>query len=176
MKFYMLAQARTRGGGGGRATPRTPPPPTSNYRVPPAHRFHKYKLRLLYFRMQILTPYSIKFIKKILVDHTPRPFQVDTAPMARVPPPPPPPPPPRPINNPPPWSTLGTGLLASNTSYFIYMKMQRTAVCLVLGVHSGFPRVWSQQIQGFLRLFKADFSRFSRPLRTRPGAIVTVVH
>ena len=37
---------------------------TSNYRVPPAHRFHKYKLRLLYFRMQKLTPYSIKFIKK----------------------------------------------------------------------------------------------------------------
>ena len=62
-------QARTRGGGrGGRTNPPTPDPhpPTSNYRVPPAHRFHKYKLRLLYFRMQKLTPYSIKFIKKIL--------------------------------------------------------------------------------------------------------------
>ena len=40
----------------------------------------------------------------------------------------------------------------------------------------GFPRVWSQQIQGFSRPFKADFSRFSRPLMTRPGAVVTVVH
>ena len=50
--------------GGSRAPPPPPtpdPPPTSNYRVPPAHRFHKYKLRLLYFRMQKLTPYSIKF-------------------------------------------------------------------------------------------------------------------
>ena len=48
---------------GGGARPPTPTP-TSNYRVPPAHSFHKYKLRLLYFRMQKLTLYSIKFIKK----------------------------------------------------------------------------------------------------------------
>ena len=64
---------------------------------PPAHRFHKYKLRLLYFRMQKLTPYSVKFIKKILEEHAPRPFYVDTAPMARVTPPHP-----QPINDPPP--------------------------------------------------------------------------
>ena len=96
------------GGRGGRTTPPDPPPPdppyTSNYRVPPAHRFHKFKLRLLYFRMQQLTPYSIKFIKRILEEHAPRPFYVDTAPMTRVTPPPPP----QPINDPPPpWSTLG---------------------------------------------------------------------
>ena len=59
--YYL--QARTQGGGrGGRTTPHPRPPYI--YCVPPAHRFHKYKLRLLYFRMQKLTPYSIKFIKK----------------------------------------------------------------------------------------------------------------
>ena len=60
------------GGRGGRTTPTpTPTPYTSrpNFRVPPAHRFHKYKLRLLYFRMQKLTPYSINFIKRILEEH-----------------------------------------------------------------------------------------------------------
>ena len=51
-------------GGEGVGRPPAPPPPKSNYRVPPAHRFYKYKLRLLYFRMQKLTPYSIKLIKK----------------------------------------------------------------------------------------------------------------
>ena len=57
------------GGGGGRPPPRPQSPSTSNFRVPPAHRFHQYKLRLLYFRMQKLTPYSLKFIKKILEEH-----------------------------------------------------------------------------------------------------------
>ena len=52
------------GGGGSRGSDEPPDPPTCNYRVPPAHRFRKYKLRLLYFRMQKLTPYSIKFIQK----------------------------------------------------------------------------------------------------------------
>ena len=55
------SQAHTRGGG---SRGSDAPPPTSNYYVPPAPRFHKYKLRFLYFRMQKLTPYSIKFIKK----------------------------------------------------------------------------------------------------------------
>ena len=63
----MCVQARTRGGGGLRGSDDPPPrprPPPYIYRVPPAHRFHKYKHRLLYFRMQKLTPYSIKFIKE----------------------------------------------------------------------------------------------------------------
>ena len=68
--------------GGSTPHPHPRPPYTSNYRVPPAHRFHKYKLRILYFRIQKLTPYSIKFIKKILEEHAPRLFLVDTAPMA----------------------------------------------------------------------------------------------
>ena len=37
--------------------------------------------------------------------------------------------------------------------------------------HTGFLRVGSNAT-----LFKADFSRFSRPLMTRLGAVVTVVH
>ena len=76
---------------GGRTTPPpTPDPPTSNYRVPPAHRFHKYKLRLLYFRMQKL--YSIIFIKKQQKK--------------------------QPINDPPPLqSTLGTDLQYMNTKF-----------------------------------------------------------
>ena len=96
-------------GGGGRGG-RTPPPPDppvaymSNYHVPPAHRFHKYKLRLLYFRMQKLTPYRpIVLLNEIYKKNSggacphrsmhADPFSVDTAPMARVPPPP--------INDPP---------------------------------------------------------------------------
>ena len=84
---------------------RPPPPhddpsyrPTSNYRVPPAHRFHKYKLRLLYFRMQKLTPYSIKFIKRNSGGACPQTLLgrhcADDALH--------PPPPPKPINDPPP--------------------------------------------------------------------------
>ena len=77
-RFMRALQGPYRGGAGGSrgsdAPPPTPHTPTSNYRVPPAHRFHKYKLRLLYYRMQKLTPYSIKFIKKNLEEHGPRPF------------------------------------------------------------------------------------------------------
>ena len=79
----------------GRPHPR-PPPPTSNYRVPPAHRFHKYKLRLLYFRMQKLTPYSIKFIEQNSGRACPQTLLGrHCADGAR-------PPPPQPINDPPP--------------------------------------------------------------------------
>ena len=107
------------GGRGGRTTPLRPqtPAPTSNYRVPPAHRFHKYKLRLLYFRMQNLTPYSIKFIKKNLEEHAPCPQTLlgrHCTDGARHPPPP------QPINDLPLWSTLGTGL---NFKNFVIIKI-----------------------------------------------------
>ena len=81
------------------------PPPTSNYRVPPAHRFHKYKLRLLYYRMQKLTPYSIKFIKKDSGGACPQTLLGrHYADGARHPPPPP-----QPINDPPPPVNPGYG-------------------------------------------------------------------
>ena len=77
------------GGGGSRWSDDPPPSPqppyTSNYRVPPAHRFHKYKLRLLHFRMQ-LTPYSIKYIKKNSGGTCP---QTLLSTLRRCPPPPP---------------------------------------------------------------------------------------
>ena len=86
--------SRRHWGGRGGPTPRPPTPDplaTSNYRVPPAHRFHKYKLRLLYFRMQKLTPYSIRFIKSFLREHAPRRLILSRhcADGARHPPPPP---------------------------------------------------------------------------------------
>ena len=93
--IIITTQARTRGGGGARGGRTTPPPrpqtPPSNYRVPPAHRFHKYKLRLLYFRMQKLTPYSIKFIKKKFWRSMPPDPSRSTLRRWRASPPPPPP-------------------------------------------------------------------------------------
>ena len=95
--------------------PPTPPPPLHNYRAPPAHRFHKYKLRLLYFIMQKLTPYSIKFIKKKSGGAFPQTFLGrHCADGARHPPPP------QPINAPPP-ATLGTGLLTAVSSDFKFL-------------------------------------------------------
>ena len=91
------------GGGGGEGVGRPPyPPPTSNYRVPPAHRFHKYKLRLLHFRMQTLIKKNqIKFIKRNSGGACPQTLLGrHCADGARAPPPPPP------INDPPlgqPW-------------------------------------------------------------------------
>ena len=95
-------QARTQWRGGGEGVGRPPPPPTSNYRAPPAHRFHKYKLRLLYFRMQKLTPYSIKFLNKMSGGACPQTLLGRHCADA-------PPPPPSQLTTPPPWSTLGTG-------------------------------------------------------------------
>ena len=84
------------GGGGGRPPPPTRPHPhphtTSNYRVPPAHRFNKYKLRFLYFRLQKLTPYSIKFKKKRFWRSMPPDPSRSTLRRWRTSPPPPPPP------------------------------------------------------------------------------------
>ena len=80
------------GGGGVEGVGRPPTPPQTPpyiYRMPPAHCFHKYKLRLLYFRMQKLTPYSIKFIKIIHGGACPPTLLGRHGAIAPPPPPPP---------------------------------------------------------------------------------------